>query len=88
MGALAEQGADFFVVEAADEFDRVVGRRGVGSRAGGDKGFDGGEGTEFVVHAAGEDKFFFEAAELGWLSVEELEFPVEDCAVCGGLGVR
>ena len=75
VGALAQQGADLFVVEAADYFYGAAGIGGGGFR-GGDEGFDGGEGAEFVVDAAGEDEFFGEAAELCRLRVEELELPI------------
>ena len=86
--ALPEERADFFVVEEADDFEDAAWGRGggagvvgeAGGGGGGEEGFDGGEGAEFVVDAAGEDEFFVEAAELGGLCVEELEFPVYDCA--------
>ena len=76
MGALAEEGAYFFVVEEGDELDLGGGRGG-----GVEEGLDGGPGAEFVVDAASEDEFFGEAAELGGLDVEEFEFPVDDGGV-------
>jgi hypothetical protein len=57
VSSLAEERAYFFVIEAADELDGAGG--GVGGVGRGDEGFDGGEGAEFVVDAAGEDKFLF-----------------------------
>ena len=79
MGALAEERTDFLVIEASDYLD------GAGvcvSKAGGNQGFDSGEGTKLVVHATCKDEFLVQAAELGWLSVKEFELPIDDAAVC------
>ena len=78
MGALAKERTDFFVVEASDYFD------GAGFsiiKTGSDECLDSGEGAELVVDAAREDEFFVQAAELGRLSVEELELPVDNAAI-------
>ena len=78
MGALAKERADFLIVKASDYFDstgvRVV-------KAGGNECLDSGEGAELVIDAACEDEFFVQATELGHLSVEELELPVDDAAI-------
>lgn len=96
-GALAEEGADFFVVEEGGEGDdAAVGfpaggggvRAGRGGRGGGrrlDESFDGGKGAEFIVDAAGEDEFLVEAAELGGLGVKDFEVPVQDVFIYGPL---
>ena len=76
MGALAEEGAYFFVVEESDELDLGGGGRGCVEER-----LDRGPRAELVVDAAGEDEFFGEAAELRGLDVEELELPVYDGGV-------
>lgn len=78
MSALAKERADFLIVEASDYFD------GAGFsvvKAGGNECLNSGEGAELVIDAARKDEFFVQAAELGRLSVEELELPVDDATI-------
>ena len=78
MGALSKERADFLIVKASDYFDRA----GVSIlKAGGNESLDRCEGAELVVDASREDEFFVQAAELGRLSVEELELPVDNAAI-------
>lgn len=78
MGALSKKRADFLIVKASDNFDGA----GVSMvKAGGNECLDRGEGAELVVDASREDEFFVQAAELGRLSVEELELPIDDAAI-------
>lgn len=78
MSTLAKERPDFLIVEASDYFDRA----GISVlKAGGNECLDSGEGAELVVDAACEDELFVQAAELGRLSVEELELPVDDAAI-------
>ena len=55
VGALAEEGPDFFVIEEGDHAD-LRGARERGRRV--EECLDGGPGAELVVDAAGEDEFF------------------------------
>jgi hypothetical protein len=81
MGALTKQGADFFVVEEGDHPD-LGGRRG-----GVEEGLHGGPTAELVVDTAGEDELSVEATSLCRLSVEELEFPIDDGGICDDVSV-
>ena len=76
-GTLAEERADFFVIEEADDFEGAGG----GGRRGGEEGFNCRVGAELVVDTTGEDEFFFETAELGGLGVEEFKLPIYDATV-------
>jgi hypothetical protein len=77
--ALAEQRADFLIVEEGDDAEAG----GVGDGGGGvEERLDSGPAAELVVDAAGEDEFFVETAGAGGLGVEEFEFPVDEGGVC------
>jgi len=91
---LAEEGADFFVVEKGGEGDdAAVGLGGGGvcfwrrRGGGGDEGFDGGKRAYFIVNAAGEDEFLIKTAELRGLGVEDFEVPVYDALICVALSL-
>ena len=79
VGALAEERANFFIVKAADYFD------GTGIclfSARGNQCLDSGEGAEFIVDATCKDEFLVQPAKLSWLSVEQLELPIDDATIC------
>ena len=50
-------------------------------KAGGNECLNSSEGAELIIDTAREDELFVQAAELGRLSVEELELPVDDAAI-------
>lgn len=78
MGALPKERADFLIVKAPD----YTYSTGVGVvKARGNECLDSSERAELVIDTACEDEFFVQAAELGRLSVEELELPVDDAAI-------
>ena len=78
MGTLAKQRTNLLIVEAPDYFDGA----GTGIvKAGGNRSLDSGKGTEFVIDTASEDEFLVQAAQLGRLSIEELQFPVDNAAI-------
>lgn len=47
----------------------------------GNKCLDSGEGAELVINTAREDEFFVQATELGRLSIEKFQLPVDDAAI-------
>ena len=85
MSALAKERANFLIVEASDDFDGAGVRI---SKARGNQCFDSSKGAELVIHATCKDEFLVQTAKLGWLSVEELELPINDAAVWPMLAIR
>lgn len=78
MSALAQERANFLIVEASDYFDSA----GICVfTAGGNQCLDSGEGAELVIYSAREDEFSVQAAELGRLRVEQLELPIYDTTI-------
>lgn len=74
---LAEQRANFLIVEESDELDDAL----LLLLLGVEKSHEGGPGAELVVDATGKNEFLVHTADLGRLGVVKLELPVEDCAI-------